>query len=355
ALVSAPATQQLPADRSLALAEAQGLVADIRESGMIDSASATIATAETSVRQIADALEPVLAQAQQAASDVSTAIAGVPVIVERAQGISTQIDTLLTQVNALPLDEVLARTSAVLGSAEALVSAPATQQLPADLSLALADLRGILTEVTESGLIGTAEQTLASTDAAVRDLSASLEPVLREAQSAATAIATASESVPAVVARAEAIAIEIESLVAEARTLPLADLTNRASALMATAEVLIGSDDTKQVPAALNAALGEVNSLLAQIREGGLVENANSTLTAASGAANALARDLPALTQRFNTVLGKATTVLGGYRADGTLGSEARSALRDIREAAKSFNSLARMLERNPNSLLLGR
>jgi paraquat-inducible protein B len=37
------------------------------------------------------------------------------------------------------------------------------------------------------------------------------------------------------------------------------------------------------------------------------------------------------------------------------LGSEAQSALRDIRDAARSVSSLARTIERSPNSLLFGR
>ncbi|KAF0675372.1 MlaD family protein [Profundibacterium mesophilum] len=358
ALVAAPATQQLPAELAASLAEARGLVTDLRESAIIDNSAATIETARQTVEQIAGAVEPVLAQAQQAASDISGAVAGVPRIVTQAEGIAAQIDTLLSDVNSLPLDTVMARVAAILASAEALVSTPAMQQLPADASLALAGVRGVLDQISNSGLVTSTTRTLDVTRASVEELSAALQPVLAEARRAASAIAEASDEVPGVVARADAIAAEIEALVAGVGEVPLEEVVRRASDLLATAERLIGSEETQQVPGALTAALGEVDRLLSEIREGGLLERTNETITSAGVAADAIAaaaNDLPTLVTRLDGVLGEASTVLGGYRADGTLGSEARAALRDIREAAKSVNSLARMLERNPNSLLLGR
>jgi paraquat-inducible protein B len=54
-------------------------------------------------------------------------------------------------------------------------------------------------------------------------------------------------------------------------------------------------------------------------------------------------------------VLARANTTLEGYSASGGLGRDARTALREVEAAASAVASLARAIERNPNSLIRGR
>ncbi len=358
AIVAAPATQQLPAELGAALAEAQGLIADVRAGGLVESAGATLATAETVIADLQSALTPVLAAAERAAGDVGSAVAGLPQVIEGVDGLVAEIDVLVTQVNALPLADVVARTSAILGSAESIVAAPATQQLPADLSLALTEAQGLIGDIREGGLVDSAGATLAATERAVNDVAAALTPVLEEARRAALAIGDATDAVPGLVDRAQSIAGDVETLVAQARDLPLDTLVTRANNLLASANLFVGSPEAAGVPVALNAALAEVQRVLAAVREGGLIENANTTLTSTQEASAAIAEasaQLPRLVTQVNSLLAQTEGVIGGYDANGALGSEARAALRDIRDAARSFDSLARSIERNPNSLLVGR
>ena len=54
-------------------------------------------------------------------------------------------------------------------------------------------------------------------------------------------------------------------------------------------------------------------------------------------------------------MLARANTTLEGYQAQGGVGRDARAALREVEAAAKAVASLARAIERNPNSLIRGR
>ena len=135
-------------------------------------------------------------------------------------------------------------------------------------------------------------------------------------------------------------------------------LLAEATELVETAQALIGSEDTAALPAALTGALSQIEATLSDLREGGAVENANKTLASAQAAADAVAvsvKDLPALMDRVARVLAQVSDTLQDYGENSALNRDARAALLEVNRAAKSFESLARAIERNPNSLLLGR
>ncbi|MDW3118179.1 MAG: hypothetical protein R8G60_10655 [Roseovarius pacificus] len=104
--------------------------------------------------------------------------------------------------------------------------------------------------------------------------------------------------------------------------------------------------------------LTELGAVLEQLREGGVVENATSALASASEAADTVAdagRELPDLIAQAKGVLARANATLEGYEASNGIGRDARAALIEVQKAAKAVASLARAIERNPNSLLTGR
>ena len=108
----------------------------------------------------------------------------------------------------------------------------------------------------------------------------------------------------------------------------------------------------------ISNTLEEVRSALAQLREGGVVENTNATLASARDAAAAIeeaAQSLPDLSARIQALVGEAELTLQGYGDNSTFNRETVSALREVREAAEALTKLARAIERNPNSLLFGR
>ena len=91
---------------------------------------------------------------------------------------------------------------------------------------------------------------------------------------------------------------------------------------------------------------------------GHALENANLTMASARDAADAVARsteDLPEIANRINALVASASQTLAAYGSNSELNRNARAALRDVQRAAEAINSLARALERQPNSILFGR
>jgi paraquat-inducible protein B len=161
--------------------------------------------------------------------------------------------------------------------------------------------------------------------------------------------------------------------------LPVEELMAALQGLIESANALVASDDTRQVPAELNATLAELRSLapglektlteaqgtlsqtrliVEDLRASGATENINNVLTSAASAADAVetaAGELPKITGRVNGLVGKAETVINAYGDSSRLITGALATLRDISEAADAMRTLARTLQRNPNSLILGR
>jgi len=141
-------------------------------------------------------------------------------------------------------------------------------------------------------------------------------------------------------------ALKVEELIASA-----IDVLNNVSGLVA-------SDGAKSVLPELTGTLTEARLVLAELREAGAGAKVNSALTSAEGAAKAVeiaAGKLPALAEQLAKLTARTETVLASYGEKSRLIATALDTLRDISETAESLKSLARTIQRNPNSLLLGR
>lgn len=314
-IVGSDEVQALPADL-------QGAMADIR------AATGDLRDILTSLRE-ADAANRVLAAVDQAAAAgkaAEDALAGLPALTER-------IDALVAKATALPLEDLATEATGLAADARAVIGSEAARALPADLTTAVASLTQILDDLTTAN---TAEQ---------------LSEALASASEAARAVETAVADVPGVVER-------IDRIAANAENVNLDELARELAGVLASAEALFGQAGEAELPSALSSAFREVEQALAELREGGLIDNANRTLASARNAADAVAEataDLPALVARIENALSQAQTTLAGYDATSAFSREAQEALRDIQRAAQSVDSLSRALERRPNSIILGR
>lgn len=127
---------------------------------------------------------------------------------------------------------------------------------------------------------------------------------------------------------------------------------------MSAAETLLRDDGLQALPEQLGAALDEIRAALGELRDGGAVENLNATFSSAQEAAAAIqdaAGRLPEITRRLDTVMVQANKTLAGLEPNSELNRAARGALTEVERAARAVESLARALERRPNSLILGR
>ena len=307
-LLGRPETQAIPASITGTMAQVTALLSDLRE------------------RDIAGATADALVALRDVAGEVSGTFDGVPGLIERIDGVAAQVQTL-------PLDQLVTQLAGVAESARGVLNTDGARELPASVNATLTEVTALVAELRARDFAGTLTETLAS------------------AREAATRVSSSVEGVPELVERIDAVAAKVQNV-------PLDELSNNLSGLLASADALIGTDAARQLPADLSAALDSLRQVLDDLREGGVIENANRTLASASSAADSIASatdGLPALIQRAQQVLVQATTTIQGYDAANGVGRDAERALREVERAAAAVTALARALERNPNSLLFGR
>jgi len=321
----------LVAELNALLSSAETFIADEGTQAMPAALTATLIELRTTLDSAneADGAARLLAALDAvglAARDASGALSGLPEVLAEVRALSQS-------ARALPLDAFLAQTTQTLAATEGLLSADGTTELPAALTQALAELDGLLAELNASN---GAERLLAAID---------------NAGVAAAGVGAATADVPALVDG-------LTALSAKAEALPLTELAAELTTLLASADAILSTEGAQALPGTLSQALEEVDAVLSELQSGGTVANVNATLSAAERAASSIATassDLPQVIARLETVLAQATATLATYDGRSDINRDARGALREITKAAAAIDSLARALERRPNSILTGR
>lgn len=294
-----------------------------------------------------------------------------PSIESNLSDFTATAEGVLERINALPIEEVmqqainlmnafeqLARNEdlqrvpgsavALLDDTRALVGSEAIQSIPAQIEAAVNDLTALVAEVREGGAVEALGSAMRNLDRAMAD------------------VAVASQDAPALTANLReitetdipALLAELEAVATTANELELQSFVDSATGTLNRVEALIGSQDTMELPGTLNDALTEMRLALAELREGGVVENLNATLQSASDAAGSVAasvEDLPQLTARLERLVAETETVVRSYGDRSDFNTQTLSALREVQNAARAISELAREIERSPNSLIFGR
>lgn len=354
ALLADEDLRETPADVRALLAQLQGLVASEAVQNIPVSLNTTLGrvdalVAELERQRIAENLASVLASAASAATAVETSVAGVPDLVTRIEAVAAKVETLA-------IEELITEVTALSTSAEALLSDEDLRQAPADVRALLAQVQGLIGSEEVRNVPVLLNAMLTRVEGLVAQLEeeqivARLGTVLADASDAATAVESSVAGVPELVEQIQAVAAKADSLAVE-------ELVTELTALTASADTLIASEDARALPGSLKRALDEVNYTLQELREGGAIENVNRTLASARNAADNIAvsaQDLPRIVDRLTALFAQAGRTIEGYNRGDDLTRAAQSALREIQKAADALASLARTIERNPNSLLLGR
>lgn len=331
AVAASPETQAVPGNLNGLLSEARGVVGSeqVQElpaqiAAMLDEITAGVA--ELRQKGTADRLLQALASVQVAAESIGLAVEDVP-------GLVADLRALAQKAYALELERLVDTATSALESVDLLVASPGAQELPQAMTDALNELAAIIAEIREANTV----------DRLVRALDAAYD--------AALTVDAAGQGVPLLVE-------DLRQLVRKADRMDLEGLTASATRLLDSIDTLVASPDTQALPASLSAALDELRAALQEAREGGLVENANAALASARDAAESVAQasaDLPALGERLQGIAAQAEALIATYGARSDANRELLAALREIREAGRSISALARSIQRNPNSLLLGR
>ena len=323
AIVGAEETQALPGRVSALLteleggtAEARSLIAGLNEQQAVTRLLDTVDAAGAAVRTL------------------DASLAGVPQLVNR-------IDALAATANELPLESLLSEVTGLAGAARGLIDTDDARALPGqigtlagELELGVAEARTLLAEVNAGG--------------GGESLVAALESA-----------ASAADSLDRSLAGAPQLIDSLNAVAGKAADLPLEVLVAEATSFVNSADRILKQDTARALPGELNSALAQLRVILAQVSEGGVVENANATFASAANAADRLAeaaRTLPSLVSRAEALLVTSNGTVATI-GDGTEPAlrDLRSALRDVSKAAEAVGSLARAIERRPNSLLTGR
>ena len=330
-LISSEDVTSIPTEIRKSISDLNAIIAQAQQTGTVDRLNAAI----DSVTEVSD--------------NIQTATVNLPEI-------SAQLEALALKANGLDLDGLLTIAKSTLQDIDGIVKDTANQSLPQSVASMIDELRAIVSSDDLAAIPADLRQTIANVntivaDAAAADLIAKLNGVIEAAQKTATNIETTSAGWPEMSA-------QLEDLVAKSNNLDLETLVASANATLDSVDKLVGSQSTQDIPASLSAALDEVRVFLGDVRGGGAVNNLNAALLSASEAAKAIedaASSLPALSARASALVTETGDVLEGYGSRSRFNAEMLSALRDIQEAADAVSSLARAIQRNPNSLLTGR
>ncbi|MDG1282293.1 MAG: MlaD family protein [Pseudorhodobacter sp.] len=280
----------------------------------------------------------------------------IPSIPSELPDFTATAEGVLKRINNLPIEDVLNQAVSLMASIEAIASAKGmleapdaalglisemrsligkddTQAIPTELRGLVGELRGIVTDLRAQGAVDQLISALGNLDAASAN------------------IATASGDLPALIADLRAIAAKANDLKAE-------ELLEAVTRVMDSANALLLTDGMKSIPPALASALDEVQAALRDLRDGGAIENTNAALASAREAADAVAKaaaDLPDVTGQLNALVAKADKLIATYGAKSTFNTETLDLLRELQKTAKAVAQLAQTIERNPNSLIIGR
>ena len=271
----------------------------------------------------------------------------IPSVTTDFQDINATLEGVMKRVNSLKIEELIAQATntlasiqavpgqitALLGDARNFIGGEDTQAIPGELRGTIAELRSTVAEINRQGAIAQLVQTLENADATLASVTAT------------------SDSLPPLIE-------DLRALSAKVQGLPADEVMNAATGFLDSADRLIDTEQARNLPSSVSAALEEVRTILADLREGGAVENANSALAAAQGAAHSLetaTADLPELTQRLDALLARSERLIAAYGERSDFNRETLTMLREISAAARTVNSLAREIERSPNSLLFGK
>ncbi|MGB3244187.1 MAG: MlaD family protein [Sulfitobacter sp.] len=358
-LLSSEDLRETPQDVRLLLAEISGLVTSDEVKNIPVALNATLKRVESLVgqleeQQLAARLVSAVETVTETASAVTTSVEGVPELLK-------DLSALARKAEALNIEDLVREATDLVNTAEALIASDSIAALPVAMKEAVDQVNTSLAELRAAGAVNAINETLASVRVAAQNaatgsealpqITERLTQVLNDAAATTANINTAVAGVPELITQFKAVATKAESLEVQ-------ELVSELTALTRSADELISAEDAKALPQSLKRALDEVNYTLQALREGGTVENVNRTLASARAAADNVAtsaQDLPNVLARLNRLLNQASTTIAGYDSGEELSRSAQSTLRDIQKAADALASLARTIERNPNSLLLGR
>lgn len=321
-LISSDDAKALPGELKAVLSDLRETIQSINTQGMVAKLVQTLDKADTAI------------------SHISTATESVPALIEDVREVAVK-------VRDLDVERLLAEVNDLVARVDLILADPSTQALPETLNETIVQVRDILFELRDGGAVQNVNETLTAARTAADKLVSTLENADKTLEN----ISTASEKVPALID-------DIKAVAEKARDLSVEELITSVTDLVNSADEILDTPAARELPAELNATLFELKSILEELRQGGAAQNVNAALSSARDAAQSVETamaELPQITQQLEGLITKAEGLVAAYGARSEFNAETIQMLREIRAAARTVTSLARTLERSPNSILFGR
>ncbi|MBV7377671.1 MlaD family protein [Maritimibacter dapengensis] len=286
-----------------------------------------------------------------------------PTIESDLPDVGATAEGLLARIDALPVEELIEQVIATLASVETFAADDDLREAPGAFVSLMDDARGIVSSEGAQALPGALrdavnELTAITEQLRSADAVARVMTTLEGVETAAVEVAAFGEDMGGAAEELTALLNDLQTLTEKANALEVEEFLVSARTFLDEADSLLSSPDTQAIPETLNSALDEARGALNDLREGGLVDNANAAMASANDAAGAIedaAGRLPELADRIDRVVREAERVVASYGGDSNFNRETVASLREVRAAAEALSKLARAIERNPNSLLFGR
>ena len=276
-------------------------------------------------------------------AQIDTAAQPYPVMPSAPGQISDFSDTaqgFLARVGNLPVEEVLKSATDMMNSITAIASNEDTRAVPASLKAAIDEVQATADELRQA----TAELRESGVLTQVR-------PFVDEATAAAEAVKLAAADVPEMVEKIDIAAESVEEF-------DFPGISDEAKGILQDIRAMLGTEDAEQLPKNLSDTLKAASGLLNDLRDGNAAGSLNELLVSAKQATenvSASVQNLPDLMRRLEGLVARADTAVAAYGARSDFNNEMLNMMREMRRAASSFGSLARMMERNPRAFILGR
>lgn len=150
----------------------------------------------------------------------------------------------------------------------------------------------------------------------------------------------------------------VEEILDRVQQLPIEEVLTNASGLLANLQRLTAGDAVQGIVGDLGDTVASAQRFMAALETAGAGEALGGTLAdirAAIGSVEQATSELPALARRLAQLAASAEEAAASLADGGALNRAALAAVRDVQNAARAVRSLASTIEREPNSLLLGR
>lgn len=265
----------LPADAADPAAAGLDLIAELVEGGLRAQLASSGLLSQSLHVSLAEPADPAPGSLDRAAEPYPV----IPSAPSEVSGLAASAEGVMNRLASLPIEELMTTFTTLLANINAVVADPAVRSAPANLGALIADIR----ETVETSGIKETPAQIAATLASVRNVVEELET-----RQVMTSLAATLDTARVTLEKFGVAAEGVPALLDEVATLELEAFVASATRTVDGIDALVRSEAAASLPASVDAALDEVRGLIADLRAGGSVENANATLAALRAMADEL-------------------------------------------------------------------